>query len=157
MKCLLVFYTRTGTTKKVATSISENLKCDVEQVFDTKKRDGPLGYLSAGKDATFKLKTKIKETTKNPKDYDLVIIGTPVWAFTLTPAIRTYISKNKNNFKKVAFFCTMGGSGSTRTFFDMEKLCKIKPESTLELTTNEVNENNYIGNLRRFIDQITSN
>ena len=156
MKYLVVFYSRNGTTKKIAHTISENLKCDMEEIVDTKKRAGTLGYISAGKDATFKRLTKIKETQKNPKDYDAVIIGTPVWAFTMSPAIRTYLTKNKKDLKKVAFFCTMGGSGSTRTFSSMEKLCNNKPITTLELTTKEVIDNNFIGNVKKFINEITS-
>ena len=38
-KSLVVFYSRTGTTKRVAESISNLLKCDVEEVIDTKSRN----------------------------------------------------------------------------------------------------------------------
>jgi len=50
--------------------------------------------------------TEIAQTTKVPDDYDLVIIGTPIWAWKPTPAIRTYISQNNLAGKKVALFYT---------------------------------------------------
>ena len=73
---------------------------------------------------------------KDPKKYDLIIIGTPVWAWTTTPAIRTYLTQNKP--KKVAFFCTSGGSKG-KVFEDMEELSK-KPLATLDLVDKKINE-----------------
>jgi hypothetical protein len=64
--------------------------------------------MSATQDASRGKETQIAPTTKNPEDYDLLIIGTPVWAFTLTPAIRTYLRNNDLSGKKVALFFTLG-------------------------------------------------
>ena len=50
---------------------------------------------------------QIAETTKNPADFDLIILGTPVWAWSPTPAIRAYIAKNNLAEKKVALFFTL--------------------------------------------------
>jgi len=49
MKALVVFYSRTGTTKQVAEALAQSLNCDSEELIDTKKRSGPLGFLSAGR------------------------------------------------------------------------------------------------------------
>jgi flavodoxin len=43
MKTLVVYYSRTGTTRKVAEAIAGILRCDIEEVVDTKKRSGILG------------------------------------------------------------------------------------------------------------------
>jgi len=60
-KSLVVFYSRTGTTKRVAESISNLLKCDVEEVIDRKDRKGPLGCLKSGSDAMSKKLTVKKD------------------------------------------------------------------------------------------------
>ena len=52
MKPLVVFYSRTGTTKKVGEALADLLQCDSEELIDTKKRKGPLGFLRSGRDAT---------------------------------------------------------------------------------------------------------
>ena len=44
-------------------------------------RAGIIGYLFAGRDAVRKKLTKLKPLKFNPTDYDLVIIGTPIWAY----------------------------------------------------------------------------
>jgi flavodoxin len=105
-KILVVFYSRSGITKGVAEELAKGLNADIEQIIDLKDRSGITGFVGGGKDATQKKMTAIGETKKNPADYDFIVIGTPVWAGTITPAIRTYIDKNKSSFKKVAVFVT---------------------------------------------------
>ena len=107
MKSLVVYYTRTGNAKFVAETIAAELGSDIEEVVDLKKRAGKIGWMSAGKDATQEKQTQIGPTTRVPQDYDLIVLGTPIWASKPTPAIRTYIAKNDLSGKKVALFFTM--------------------------------------------------
>jgi len=138
MKSLVVFYSRTGTTKKVAESIAKKLEADIEEIVDLTDRKGALGFILGGRDALRKKPTEIKKPEKNPADYDLVVIGTPVWASTMAPAIRVYFSTAK--IKSSAFFCTYGGRGAEKTFADMlELLLHTKLVGKLGLSTKEVN------------------
>ncbi len=106
MKILVAYYSRTGTTRKVAEAIAGILKCDIEEVIDKKSRSGALGWLKSGRDAGSKKLTTIEETKNDPGLYDVVAIGTPVWNGTMSTPIRTYIVQHRESFKKVAFFCT---------------------------------------------------
>jgi len=155
MKALVAFYSRTGTTRKVAKSIINMLRCESEEILDIESRKGFWGYLKSGREAATKKLAKIKGLKKNPYLYDVVIIGTPIWFFNVSSPVRTYISKNK--FKKVAFFCTMGGSGSKRAFSEMEKLCGKKPVSVLALKTKEVLSESYLKDVEKFVGEIKNN
>ncbi|MFH1210150.1 MAG: flavodoxin [archaeon] len=155
MKTLVVYYSRTGTTKKVAESISKEIKGDIEEILDTKNRDGVIGYIKAGRDATLKRLTLIKNINKNPKDYDLIIIGTPIWVWTMATPIRTYMIQNKGSFKNIALFCTMGGSKG-KTFEEMEDLIGQKAKAFLKLKTREVN-NGFIERVKDFIKDLNTN
>lgn len=107
MKSLVVYYTRTGKTKFIAEAIASQLAADIEEIVDLKKREGKIGWIMSGKDASRKSLTEIAPTKKAPADYDLVVVGTPIWAWSPTPAIRTYISQNNGlSGKKVALFYT---------------------------------------------------
>jgi len=133
-KILVTFYSKDGHAKKVGEKITNNLDADMDQIIDLKDRDRKIiGWLIAGKDAGTKNLTQIKHRA-DPSKYDLVIIGTPVWAWTVTPAIRTYLSENKLN--KVAFFCTCGGQPG-KTFAEMESLSK-KPIDVLMIEDKEL-------------------
>ena len=153
MKSLVVFYSRTGTTKRIGEELAELLVCDSEELVDTKKRSGPLGFVSAGKDATQKKLTTLAEIKHDPELYDLVILGTPIWAGTLSSAMRTYITANKSKFKKVAFFCT-NGSGHQQLFDEMEALCEQPPINALGLPQKEVKEGDYQDKLRQFASKL---
>jgi len=109
MKTLIVYYSRTGNIRTVTQKTASITKADIEEIVDKKKRTGLIGYLRSGFDAYRQKETKIAETTKNPQDYDLIIIGTSVWAGRITPATRTHIQKSNLSGKKVAFCLTMGG------------------------------------------------
>lgn len=109
MKSLVVYYTRTGNARFVAETIAAEIGADVEEIVDLKKRSGALGFLSGGSDARRGKKTEIAPTKKSPTDYDLIIVGTPVWAGRPVPAIFTYLKKNDLSGKKVAIFFTQGG------------------------------------------------
>ncbi len=107
MKSLVMYYSRTGNAKFVAETIASELGSDIEEIVDLKKRAGKLGWLSGGKDSMQEKETKIAPTKIVPADYDLIVIGTPIWAWRPTPAIRTYIANNDFSGKKVALFFTI--------------------------------------------------
>lgn len=118
MRVLVVYYSRTGNTKKVAEVISKTLKADLDEVVDLKNRRWLAGWIGGGRAAATKKLTEIK-FKKDPSKYDLVVIGTPVWAGNMVPAVRTYLTKHK--LRKVAFFATFGGR-EDKTFEEMEKI-----------------------------------
>ncbi len=109
MKSLVVYYTRTGNARFAAETIAAEIVADVEEVIDMKNRSGKLAYLTGGAAARRGKETEIAPTKKSPADYDLIIVGTPVWASRPAPAITTYLKKNNLSGKKVALFFTQGG------------------------------------------------
>ena len=129
-------------------------KSDIDEVISIKDRKGVLGYLLCAKEAQFRQLPEIGYK-KDPSSYDLVIIGTPVWTWTMSSPIRTYLTKNRGRFKKLAFFCTMGGSGSEAAFKHMEKICGIKPIATLALTTKEVIDNKHLSKAKEFVNKLS--
>lgn len=126
VKSLMVFYSRTGTTRKAAEEISNLLKSDIEEVIDMKNRTGALGWFISGIDAALKRLTVIKETKNDPASYDVVVLGTPVWVGTMSSPIRTFISQNKGHLRKVAF-CTCGDSG--KAALEGDSRLKFRPNS----------------------------
>jgi flavodoxin len=125
MKTLVIYYTRTGNAKFLAETIAAELGTDIEEVIDLKKRQGKLCWLSAGRDAMGEKETEIAQTKRTPTDYDLMIIGQPIWAGNPTPAIRTYLNKNDLSGKKVALFFSDSNLGQA-----IEKTKALMPKST---------------------------
>lgn len=153
-KILIVYYSRTGVTKKVAEMIAAEIRADIEGIVDMKDRTGMIGYLKAGRDAMKKVKTEITESKYFPANYDLVIIGTPVWGYNMTPAIRAYIERHTGKFKTVALFCTMTSSGGMATIKDMEKLIGKTPIDTVSLNAKELQTATVPEKLKLFIEEL---
>ena len=119
---LVVYYSRTGTTKKVAEELAGKFGADIERLIDKRKRTGPVGYMRASKDAVAKNLTDLEPIEKNPHDYDIIIIGTPSWYGNMTPAVRTFLDQNGLEKKTIAVFGTTNLTG-------IENACKQVAET----------------------------
>ena len=155
MKILVVFYTRTNHTKSVADSIGAKCSADILQIKDARRSTGVLNYLTIAKDAILKRQGGIQPVNKNAAEYDLIILGTPVWAFSLSSPMRTYITEQSDSFKQVAFFCTEGGSGGANAFDQMSKIIGQSPVATMEVTEADFQTGTDKIKLELFIDAIS--
>jgi flavodoxin len=157
MKFLVVYYSRTGTTKKLAEDIAKHLDADTEEIVDLKNRDGAVGWLSSGKDASLGKTTDLRVIVRDPRDYDVVVIGTPTWAGNITPAMRTYVRCHKDKFGKVACFCTMGGDNPGKVLDEFTKELGKDPLAMIHAQSDLVKKNLYRDLLGDFIEKIKDN
>lgn len=118
MKTLVVYYSKAGHTKAIAERIAQEMGADIEEIHEVSRR----GNVRSAFDAIFKRMPAIRAMSHSLSDFDLVIIGTPVWAQGPAPAIQVLLSSANLQGKVVALFCTMGGVGDKRTFAKMEGL-----------------------------------
>jgi flavodoxin len=140
MKTLVVYYSRTGKTRFVAEKVASELKAEIEEVVDLKSRSGRFGFLKAGYDATRGNETEIEEIKKSASDFELILIGTPVWNSRPASAISTYLKRNDFAGKKVAVFCTNEGMGEEKAV-DRTKALISNGDIVGELVVSKVFEN----------------
>jgi len=126
MKTLVVYYSWKGKTELVAASISKILDADLRKIEEIKERKGLFGFISGGYGATKEKCSRIKSLNFNLNNYNLIFLGTPVWATKPTPAINALISKVDFKGKKVVLFVTMGGFGGKRAIKIMEDKIRAK-------------------------------
>lgn len=153
IQTLVVYYSRTGYTKRIAEAVASKLDSDIERIRDMKDRSGFIGYMRSGWEALRGKTPIIKDPESDPSDYDIFIIGTPVWVQRPSSPVLTYLHRFSDNFKKTAYFCTLSGSGAEKTMSKMEHRAK-RPEATLSLTTNKVKDGDYQHEINRFISEI---
>ena len=120
---LVAYYSWTGQTEKVANLIAETLSADVEHIKDITARGGPLAFPAAVLASVLKRSPPILQATKAIADYEVVLLGCPVWASNMATPMRTFIMRENPNIKQVALFCTLGGSGGKATLAHMAALC----------------------------------
>jgi flavodoxin len=115
MKVLVAFYSLEGNTRLLARHIAKTLKADVMEVRPVKDmpQKGLKKFIFGGRQAMMGAKPDIQPPEKDWKDYDMIFVGTPIWAWTASPPIMSYLSKSGISGKKVALFCCYeGNSGS---------------------------------------------
>ena len=114
MKSLILYHSRTGKTRFLAEKLREKLGADLVEIRDLKKRGGLLGFLRGVRDAHFGLKTEVVPSSFDLSKYGLIIFGTPVWAYSPTPALNTFLDTCNLTNKKVILFVTSRGVGYRR-------------------------------------------
>lgn len=151
-KILVVYFSRTGNTRILANELSRKLQCDIEEIKTPVSYSGFWGYQRALLQATFKRKPVIRPLQKDPTNYDLVIIGSPLWGGSISAPIRSFFEKYGDSLNDVAFFSTRrGGFGRTHFFEQMRQLSKKKPMSLLTLTEKELNSGEFKKNMSSFL------
>ena len=115
---------------------------------------GWVNFMRAGRDARGQRTTQIV-TVKNPKDYDRIIVGSPVWAGQLTPAVRTYLKQFSLQGKRIAFFITGGGVPPISVENQLNSLTPgCSQVATLKVSQDQVKNNQYSEVLNTFLQQL---
>ncbi len=125
MKNLIVYYSYTGNTEKIAKMIQEKtggtvLCLEPKQPFSTDYDQVVAEYQNNSID---KRRVEIKDINIDVKEYDRIFIGTPVWWYTICPVVTEFLYKYDLSEKEVYPFATNAG-WLGRTFQDFSTLCK---------------------------------
>ena len=153
MKTLIVYYSRTGTTRRVAKELKAQRGADMEEITEPKGRSGPLGWLRSGKEASSGAIVPINPPKADPSTYELVVVGTPIWAWTVSSPVRSYLANMKDKLPRVAFFCTMDGKPGD-AFKVMEGLAGKSPLATAEIASGDVKKGTYKEKAKTFTEKL---
>lgn len=121
-RILVVYYSLSGNTERVARDLAARLDADLEVLRERTSRRGFLGHVRAAVDSLRKKPAQLLGPGKDPADYSLVIVGTPVWAGRMTPAARSYLDAIRGRAANIACFTTSGGTEPEKLVPDIETL-----------------------------------
>ena len=131
---IIIYHSYSGHTKMIANIIKKKLDCDVLELepkyeFSSDYDEVVKEYQNNEKD---KSTVVIKDININLDNYDEIIIGSPVWWYSITPVVREFLKENNLEGKTVIPFATNAG-WLGGTFKEIEELCKNSS------VTNEMN------------------
>lgn len=130
-RTLLVYYSKTGNTRKVAQKIAENLECDLEEVDETGKTID----------------------TVYPSEYDLVVIGSPVHGFRASEPIQEFVKQNKDVLPRISIFLTFN-LWSARTISGLEKIAGKKCIASEKFKDKDVKQNQIDSKVNAYTEAI---
>ena len=127
-KSLVIYYSLEGNTALIAKAIAETLHADLLELQLVKSipNKGFFKFFWGGKQVMMKERPELQPFSVNPADYDLIVLGSPVWAGSYVPAFRTFFAQSPLKGKQIALFCCYGGSAG-KTF---EALKAELPDNT---------------------------
>ncbi len=123
MRAAVVYFSLEGNTRFAAERIAEELRADLIPLFPVKKypADGFGKYFWAGKSASFREAPALEAYRFDADRYDVILLGTPVWAGTFAPPLRTFLRANPMAGRKIAFFASCSGGSAEKCFDDLRK------------------------------------
>jgi flavodoxin len=160
LKTLVVYYSKSGTTKEIAEMITAGLvgkgmAADMEAIIDLEKRDGALSVVKNGAHSSMKRSTNIEEPKHDPAAYDLTVICSPVWAWKITPAARAYCRKMKGKLNQTAYVLTGAGDVSEKTWATFTEEAG-KPAARLGISADDRKAGIHAEKVEQFVKEITN-
>lgn len=130
MRTLILFYSRTGHTRRVAELLAERLAATPAEITCGAYSPG-LGALRQPFDVLLGLSPPIEVPELATQDWDLVIIGGPVWGARPAPPLRSYLRRCAASHRQMAIFVTCNGTSRRyppeRAIAEMTALAPTRP------------------------------
>jgi flavodoxin len=130
-RTLIAYYSMSGHTKALANELRDAVGADIEEIVEPHRRHGVTGVARALFDSLVHREPPIAPASKDPRQYDVLLLGAPVWGGRMAAPARSYARRYGATAQRVAFFCTEGGRGADSAFADLESLCGKRADATL--------------------------
>ncbi len=154
-RILVAYYSRTGVTKAVAEEVAEDLGgAHLLPIAPSANRSGWTGNLRCMLEAVFGRAAKLLPISLSVADYDLVIVGSPLWAASVSSPARAFLREHCRGIRRVAFFVTSDTSPPDRAFRQMRELCGETPVASLAILSNDVRTGGYKERVERFAREL---
>ncbi len=123
-KILVIYFSETGNTQKLAKLISDKVGGDFIRIETEKVYPTDYNELvdDAKKEKENDDRPKLKTLNINLDDYDTIFIGYPIWWYQMPMAMYTLFDNYDFADKTIIPFNTHEGSGSSGTYEDIQKL-----------------------------------
>ncbi|MDR2597491.1 MAG: NAD(P)H-dependent oxidoreductase [Treponema sp.] len=111
MKTLILFYSFSGNTRKLASKKAAETGADIEEVIELKRMFVLKAYFIGAYSAIKRKKTEIQPIKSQLNGYEKIIIMAPVWAGNPAPAFNSIVEQLPSG-KKVELVMVSAGGGT---------------------------------------------
>lgn len=127
-KGLVVYFSWSGNTEKVANSIAEQTGSDIFKIVPSEPYVDDYDELLdiASKEKQDGARPEIADGIEDPGQYDVIYVGYPNWWGDMPMILYTFFDSYDLSGKTVAPFCTSGGSGLSDT---VNSIKELEPEA----------------------------
>jgi flavodoxin len=155
-KTLLVYYSLSGNTKKVAEEMARIGGWDVGVIKDASPRKGTWGYMRSALETAFKMNPAIDYMGHDPGAYDTVVLGSPIWMGRPAAPMHSFAHQYKGKLKNIACFCTMGGTDSKSWQAQLDSVYGLTARQLLALQDKEAASETAREKMKFFVNSINN-
>ena len=87
----VIYFTKTGNSKRIAEKIAAKLSCEILQVTDTMSWNGLIGFLKGGYYSLTNKPVDIKIDKEIGPEDELIAVS-PLWAGGIAPTMKTFLN-----------------------------------------------------------------
>jgi flavodoxin len=148
---LVIFFSRSGTTLRLANDIASRLGCPIGEITEPNPRKGAIAYMRSGYEALAGRLPEIQKIPCNLPEYPLIVLGTPVWAGHVASPVRSFLTQHRNEIGTLCAFCSMGSRDPGKTFADIGAVSGKQLAATLAMSERELVSPEYAAKLNTFV------
>ena len=125
---LVAYFSASGVTRKVAKVMAEAAGADIFEIEpeiaytrDDLNWNNPESRSSKEmKDKSHRPKIAKAARVENMADYDVILLGFPIWWYVAPTIINTFLEQYDLSGKKIVLFATSGSSGMGKTMDELK-------------------------------------
>lgn len=124
-KTLIVYFSWSGNTRTVANIIYDLTDCDMVEIEVEEPYSDVYNEVTARarRELDNDIRPALRTRIENMDKYDTLIVGTPIWSSRLAPPVKSFLTGYDLSDKKIAPFCTHGGSGTAQSVNNIREVC----------------------------------
>ena len=128
-KSLVVFFSASGVTARLAEKLSKVVNGDLHEIYPKQPyTSNDLDWLNKESRSSIEMNDKsyrpaIANKVENMDKYDVIYIGFPIWWYIAPTIINTFLEQYDLNGKRIIPFATSGSSGMGNTNEELKNSC----------------------------------
>ena len=153
MHTLILYYSRSGTTRTLAEALANALDADLAEITCPRYK-GLFGYLRAGHNSLKGKIPPIEMPDLHPADYDLVLLGAPIWTSYPAVPLRAFLANKPALPERVGLFFTYGGHSPAEAATTMtQDLLGKPPEDILAIEAKDIESGAFLEAVNDFAEK----
>lgn len=149
-KVLVISYSYTGTSRLLAQMLRDFQSWPSAEVLEVQPRSGWTGTWRCVMDSIFHRSPPIRYKGPTLREYDAVVLVSPIWAYRLASPMRSFIKFYGDQLRDVAVISVMGSGGAPNAVAEVGRLLKRAPIMSTAFTSREVEDGSCAARLQAF-------
>ncbi len=150
-KVLVVFYSRTGTSRQLASLLAESKGWAVGEITDARPGRGDWRCVL---DSLLVRRPPIRYQGPPPEQFDAVVLAAPIWMYRLAGPMRSFVAQYREGLRTVAVMTSMGSRGAPNAVAEIADILGRSPVFAVAFTDREIQSGQCAPRLAGFAEAV---